>query len=330
MYKRKLLTEEDVRLALSDVEGLGVEACAKWTAHKWCLVVSVASVFVCGAVGLTLSVLTWFAAYPAAPVLLVTDRPLIVVLTFASSLLLLASILGFTGALLNARPILAVYALLLLPSFIAGVSAGYIAYHKLAYSLDRKLSQAWNDERYDAASRLLIQSALQCCGWVSPLHSSHAAAPSGTCYPLSALPGCRAPLAAFERGALGAVCRAVFALFVPLHLANVFAALLCANHVSRRFGKGVTPARYRLTRDDVAEILRSRGATHGVDKGGGEGEGGVGGEPGLSRPPPIPSRNVRFGCVRVRVDGRRTHWNAKGARYGALTSDPEEEEEQEQ
>jgi hypothetical protein len=103
-------------------------------------------VFLLGLTCLFFSLLTWFAgkfnplvvhrlcaylsylpnstAYPVAPILLVTDSPALVLLTFSSSLLLLASMAGITGTLLNSRPILAVYVLLLFPSsFPSSLSA---------------------------------------------------------------------------------------------------------------------------------------------------------------------------------------------------------------
>ena len=46
-------------------------------------------------------------------------------------------------------------------------------------------------------------------------------------------------------------CRGCGVLHRALHLANIFVGLLCANHVTHRFGKGITPARYRLTAHDV-------------------------------------------------------------------------------
>ena len=33
---------------------------------------------------------------------------------------------------------------------------------------------------------------------------------------------------------------------VPVHLFNIFIALLCSNHVNRSFGKGLVPRQYRL------------------------------------------------------------------------------------
>ena len=43
---------------------------------------------------------------------------------------------------------------------------------------------------------------------------------------------------------------AIFSL-VPLHVANIFVSLLCANHVTPRFGTGFVPPLYRLTTMDV-------------------------------------------------------------------------------
>jgi hypothetical protein len=198
-------------------------------------------------------------AYPAAPVLLITDAPCIILLTFASALLLLASVIGLTGTLLNSRSLLAVYVMLLFPASAALVSVGYLAYHKTIYSLDGKLSQAWNNA-YAPAQRLLLQSALSCCGWVDVLH---AAAPSGTCYPRAALPGCRVPLGAYEREVLATLYCAVFAL-VPAQLFHIAVGLLCANHVTYRFGKGVTPRRYRLHVSDLVALSRVGSAASAV------------------------------------------------------------------
>jgi hypothetical protein len=81
--------------------------------------------------------------YSVAPILLITDFPALVLLTFSFSLLLLASMAGITGTLLNSRPILAVYVLLLIPSFLSFVSVGYLTYKKANFSLDAKVSEAW-------------------------------------------------------------------------------------------------------------------------------------------------------------------------------------------
>ena len=73
---------------------------------------------------------------------LTTDSPAPISITFSSSLLLLASLVGVTRALLNSRPILAVYVLLLFPSFISFVSVSYVTYKKATFTLDYKASEA--------------------------------------------------------------------------------------------------------------------------------------------------------------------------------------------
>jgi hypothetical protein len=159
---------------------------------------------------------------------------------------LLGSLVGITGTLLNSRPILAVYVLLLFPAFLSFVSVGYVTYKKANFSLDSKISEAWH-RWYSPGARTVLQGALGCCGWSGPIHG---AAASGTCYARSPLPGCHGPLVHFERDALSSAAGAVFSL-VPLHLINMFVGLLCANHVTHRFGKGLTPAQYRLTAHDI-------------------------------------------------------------------------------
>ncbi len=176
----------------------------------------------------------------------VADYDLLVLLTLASSILLLAFLVGISGALLNSRPLLACYALLLWPAFLALLAVAYPAYKRHAYALDRKLSLAWS-AYYTPRGRLAIQDALRCCGFLSALH---AASPSPACYPRTPLPGCKGPLWRVERARLATLSGALFAL-VPLHVLNVAVALLCANHVTRTFGKGITPKRYRLSVDDV-------------------------------------------------------------------------------
>lgn len=151
-----------------------------------------------------------------------------------------------TGTILNSRPILAVYALLLWPVFLAILAVGYTSYKRSAFALDRKLNRAWS-EWYMPVGRLVVQDALRCCGYNSPLHQ---ATPSARCYARAPLPGCKGKLLRFEQASLHTIWTAAFAV-VPLHIANIFFSLLCANHVTRRFGKGIMPRQYRLSGADV-------------------------------------------------------------------------------
>jgi hypothetical protein len=296
----------NMEATLRDSQGLGIDRVGQWTLHKWCLLASVTTVFLLGLTFLVFSILTWFAgesasycaseslpqfdstAYPAAPVILITDSPALILITFSSSLLFLTSLVGMTGTLLNSRPILAVYVLLLFPSFISFVSVGYVTYKKASFSLDAKASEAWN-LWYSAGARTVLQGALGCCGWSAPLHG---AAASGTCYPRSPLPGCHGLLVRLEHDVLTSAWGLVFSL-VPLHLTNIFVGLLCANHVTHRFGKGVTPARYRLTADDILSV----GLVDQPEK-----------KTGLPLPPlPAPTSHGTF-----REDRRSTYGRARG------------------
>ncbi|KAI0763550.1 hypothetical protein BD413DRAFT_606549 [Trametes elegans] len=232
---------------LEEGEGLGFEmSVGKWTLHKWCLVLSVCTVLVYGTAGLVCALLTWFRAWDHADVMYVADYDLLVLITLAASILLLTFLVGISGVLLNSRPLLAVYALLLWPALLALLAVGYTAYKRSAFALDRKLNLAWS-QWYTPRGRAVVQDSLRCCGFYSALHE---AAPSARCYPRAPLPGCKGKLLRFERANLAAVWGAVFAL-VPLHVVNIAVALLCANHVTRAFGKGLTPKRYRLSGDDV-------------------------------------------------------------------------------
>lgn len=61
----------------------------------------------------------------------------------------------------------------------------------------------------------------------------------------------------FERDALSTLYGAIFSI-VPILLINLCVALLCANHVTQRFGKGIMPRRYRLSVKDLEVLWRER------------------------------------------------------------------------
>ena len=58
----------------------------------------------------------------------------------------------------------------------------------------------------------------------------------------------------FERRVLERWYAAVFSI-VPIHMATIIAALLCSNHVTYRFGKGMTPKAYRLSLNSMAVLM---------------------------------------------------------------------------
>ncbi|EGN97950.1 hypothetical protein SERLA73DRAFT_56106, partial [Serpula lacrymans var. lacrymans S7.3] len=220
----------------------------RWTIHKWFLLLSVIIVLAYGITGLILAIITWFRAWQHADVTYVADYDILVLLTLAGCILVLSAVVGLSGTLLNSRPILAIYALLLWPALIALLAVGYAAYKRATFALDRKLDLAWS-QYYTPYGRLLIQESLGCCGYYSPLHD---ASPSARCYSRTSLPGCKGKLYRFERMQLATIWSATFSL-VPLHILAIVVALLCANHVTRRFGKGILPRAYWLRMADVRE-----------------------------------------------------------------------------
>ncbi|KAJ7465073.1 tetraspanin Tsp2 family [Mycena latifolia] len=231
---------------LEDGRGLGMDTVEPWTGFKWCLLFSMCTVVGYGAAGLVCALTTWFRTWDQADVMYVADNDILILVTLVSSILVFTALVGLSGVFLNSRPILAVYTLLLWPAFAALVAIGYVAYKRATFALDHKLNLSWS-QYYTPLGRLLIQDSLRCCGFYSALHE---ATPSKRCYPRTSLPGCKGKLYRFERAQLALIWSTVFSL-VPLHLLNVLVALLCANHVTETFGKGITPKRYRLTCGDV-------------------------------------------------------------------------------
>lgn len=185
-------------------------------------------------------------AWTHADVMYVADHDILVLISFAGSILLFTSIVGLTGIIVNSRPILAIYNLLLWPALMSMLAIGYASYKRSSFALDHKISFFWS-QFFTPLGRLLIQNSLHCCGFLSPLHE---AVPSRRCYPRTALPGCRGKLYRFERLHLKTIWQTTFAL-VAVHLLNIAIALLCSNHVTEMFGKGIMPRKYRLTKGDL-------------------------------------------------------------------------------
>lgn len=163
------------------------------------------------------------------------------VLTLASLLCVFSAFVGMTGLVLDSRPILAFYNLLLWPALLSLCLVGYTSYKRGNMQLDRKLNQSWS-QFLDDEQRLRIQNTLKCCGYYNPLRKFTSgsacsdflddATYSKRCYPRSALPGCKANWTVFEKQALHEFATAAFTV-IPFHLVNIVAALLCSNHVDR-------------------------------------------------------------------------------------------------
>ncbi|KAG9118413.1 hypothetical protein FRC07_007089 [Ceratobasidium sp. 392] len=217
-----------------------------WTPEKWSLLFSVCSVLIYGLAGLLLVLMTWFGVWHQSIIIRIIDYDILVTITSASLILVGTSIFGICGTLLNSRPLLAVYCVLLWPSFVGMLVIGYSAYRRAAFALPDKLDQAWS-QKWGDEDRMILQYSFHCCGYWSP---EYEATLSPLCYPRVMLPGCKARVLHFERASLRRYYTWVFAL-VPLHILNIVTAILCSNHVNRLFGKGLMPWQYRLKIDDV-------------------------------------------------------------------------------
>jgi hypothetical protein len=120
------------------------------------------------------------------------------------------------------------------------------------FNLEGKINAQWS-RGLGAEGRMRIQNELQCCGYFSPFVE---ATVSQTCYARSLLPGCKLKYIVFERGVLKTWYTAAFAL-VPVHVMVMVAGLLCSNHVTYRFGKGMMPKAYRLSMASMAIIMEN-------------------------------------------------------------------------
>jgi len=160
------------------------------------------------------------------------------------------ALIGWSGILLKNRSFLAVYTFLLWIVFIFLLVPGYLTYKQHTFNLEGKINAQWS-RALGADGRLRIQNQLECCGYFSPFVE---ATVSQTCYARSILPGCKQGYLQFERMVLKRWYIVAFGL-VPLHIFVMVCGLLCSNHVTYRFGKGMMPKAYRLSMNSMAVIM---------------------------------------------------------------------------
>lgn len=202
--------------------------------------------------GLVVCLLTWFDVWPHSNVIRIANRPELVLSTIAACIGILTSVIGWAGILLNNRSFLAVYTFLTWITFAFLVVPGYITYRRRRLNLEGKVNAQWS-RNFSTEERMTVQGELKCCGYFSPFVE---ATISQTCYARSVLPGCKLPYLTFERLVLKRFFTVVFAL-VPLQLAVMIAGLLCSNHITYRFGKGLMPEAYRLNLGTMAVIMEN-------------------------------------------------------------------------
>ncbi|KLO11936.1 hypothetical protein SCHPADRAFT_854666 [Schizopora paradoxa] len=222
----------------------------RWNKFKWILFLSNTGVMLYSVAALVACLLIWFDIWKHADVIRVANRIELVISTVAAGLGILTSLVGYSGLVLNNRSFLAVYNFLLWVTFAAIVAPGYITMRRREFNLQGKLNAQWSGG-FGLEGRLRIQNQLGCCGYFDPFIE---ATVSNTCYARSVLPGCKNAFLKFERSLLEWWYIAVFSL-VPLHIAAMFAGLLCSNHVTYRFGKGMMPKAYRLSQNSMAIII---------------------------------------------------------------------------
>ncbi|KAF8890126.1 hypothetical protein BD779DRAFT_1671481 [Infundibulicybe gibba] len=222
----------------------------RWNGFKWVLFMSNTLLAGYSITALVFCLTTWFDVWPQADIVRVGNRPELIISTIAAGISLLAAIIGYAGILLNNRSFLAIYTFILWICFALIVTPGYIAYRRKQLNLEGKVNAQWSRD-FDQDGRLRVQNALQCCGYFNPFVE---ATISPTCYARSILPGCKLRYLNFQRMVLDRWSLISFAL-VPLHIGVMVSALLCSNHVTYRFGKGMMPKAYRLSLQSMAVIM---------------------------------------------------------------------------
>ncbi|KAG6909479.1 hypothetical protein DXG01_017201 [Tephrocybe rancida] len=222
----------------------------RWNRFKWCLFVANSVLSIYSITGLIMCLLTWFNIWTHSDIIRVGNRAELAISTLAASLAVFTSTIGWAGILLNNRAFLAVYTFLLWIVFASLLIPGYITYKKHTFNLEGKVNAQWS-RNLGTSGRLRVQNQLNCCGYFSPFVE---ATVSQTCYARSVLPGCKNPYMQYERKVLSTWYTVIFSI-VPFHIAIIVAGLLCSNHVTYRFGKGMMPKAYRLSLNSMAVIM---------------------------------------------------------------------------
>lgn len=231
-------------------EGGRTKPKARWNRFKWCLFLANILFSAYSLAGLIACLLIWFNVWTHADIIRVGNTTELIISTTAASLAVFTSLIGWSGIILNNRAFLAWYTFLLWICFALLVTPGYITYKKRTFNLEGKINAQWS-RSLGIAGRLRVQNQLRCCGYFNPFVE---ATVSQTCYARSVLPGCKGPYLKFERTVLERWYTVIFSV-VPAQLLVMITALLCSNHVTYRFGKGMMPKAYRLNMNSMAVIM---------------------------------------------------------------------------
>ncbi|KAG8942884.1 hypothetical protein FRC04_003459 [Tulasnella sp. 424] len=243
----------------TDYEGVNVDDWFKgkkptlhWNRFKWIMFFTNTLLTVWTIAALIACLLTWFNIWDHADIVRVGNGMELIISTVAASFGILTALVGWAGILLNNRAFLAVYTIMCWVTFGLLVVPGYLSYKRVTFNLEGKVNSQWS-RTLGVLGRLRIQNELNCCGYFNPFVE---ATVSQTCYARSQLPGCKGPYLRFQRFLLQKWYIASFSL-VPVQLFCIITALLCSNHVTYRFGKGMMPKAYRLNQESMAIIMEN-------------------------------------------------------------------------
>ncbi|KAJ7124489.1 tetraspanin Tsp2 [Mycena epipterygia] len=225
---------------------------AKWNKFKWILVFMNTVYTVVALAAFAFILTAWFDVWENADIVRVGNRTELILSTLAASMALFTALIGWAGIVLNNRGFLAVYTFFLWIAFVLLVIPGYITYKKHSFNLEGKVNKQWSTG-LGGVGRLRIQNQLGCCGYFSPFVE---ATVSATCYSRSILPGCKKAYWDFEKIVLKRWYVIAFGC-VPVNILTIVAGLLCSNHITYRFGKGMMPKAYRLSEKSMAVIVSS-------------------------------------------------------------------------
>ncbi|KAJ4483768.1 hypothetical protein J3R30DRAFT_1830035 [Lentinula aciculospora] len=245
--KSFLISEDEDRLTKGHKDSRNF----RWNKFKWILLLTNLLFTLYSLAALIISLLLWFDVFRFADVVRVGNTTELILSTVVAALSLFTAVVGWAGILLNNRSFLATYTFLLWITFAFLVVPGYVTYKRRTFNLEGKLNLQWSRDLGDAG-RLRIQNKLGCCGYYSPFVE---ATISQTCFSRSVIPGCKASLLDFERRVLDRWYLICFCI-VPAHIMIMIASLLCSNHVTYRFGKGMMPKAYRMGTHSMASIIQ--------------------------------------------------------------------------
>ncbi|KAH8830343.1 hypothetical protein DL96DRAFT_935463 [Flagelloscypha sp. PMI_526] len=231
-------------------QGMATPRKLRWTKFKWILFFANLVLTCYSIVALIFCLLAWFNVFQHADILRAGNKTELIVSTTAASLGIVTAVVGWAGILLNNRMFLAIYTFLLWVVLAFVAAPGYLTYKRRTFNLEGKVNAEWS-QQLGSDGRLRIQNQLQCCGYFSPFVE---ATVSQTCYSRSTLEGCKGPYMEYQRSILERWYTIAFAI-VPAHIAIILAGLLCSNHVTYRFGKGMMPKAYRLSMNSMAVIM---------------------------------------------------------------------------